>query len=825
MKKFKSHSTVKSIFLLCIILFTKNAALAQSTCSFVVSGGSHIEHGLAIDNSGNTYNIFGNSNGLNSTLLIKIDQNGSQIWSFPCPDYNINVAIDHLNNIYIGGTLHQNNLNFDFDPGPNTVTISPGLFVLKVSSTGNFVWVKSMPSMGFSSGDLRVYSINTTTNACYLYGQFINNTIDFDPGPANYTLTSSSNDGDYFVCKLDLSGAFNWVRLIEGAPSNSNFGLSSFPTPLVKTDAAGNIYLTGTYSYLTDFDPTPNVYNLPITTSNSSTTTYTDNAFVMKLNSSGGFTWAKGFLADISGLEISSTNDVFLTGVFRGTVDFDPGPNTYTVSSIFPYADQPCIIKLNNMGDFSWVKIHPAAVGSNYRVISAIDPYDNIYASGRLSGGNSSVLYSDWDPGPDQWPGPYGSALGQYNSFISKFNTNGDFLWAKFQKGCLNSSMKADNQYIYLNGGTPLNTVGTTLPGDVDPDPANTFTLSPLTLYTAKFVNKGAKVIKTDVLCHGKSTGSATIQLLDAAAPLSYKWYFGNTAIASISLTPNQTNVLNNLPYGIVIGKIIDANGCEYSGSGDANGSYLPLSTVINQPSIPLSYSISVSNESCVGGNNNGTAALSNVQGGTPPYTYLWLNTNPVNTTSLISGLTAGNYTVVVSDSKGCNDTTTVVIQKDYNPSSFSYTTNGMIVNFSINSIGCNNFNWDFGNGNTSNINPNPVVTYASSGIYGVCIICNGMPPSCSQCINITVPGNTSGSVGLPENIQNSDFQIYPNPTQGKIIVEAQENAHITIMNSIGQIVYKQIAATNKTEVFINALPNGIYLVKVGNMMRKIMKE
>jgi PKD repeat protein len=172
------------------------------------------------------------------------------------------------------------------------------------------------------------------------------------------------------------------------------------------------------------------------------------------------------------------------------------------------------------------------------------------------------------------------------------------------------------------------------------------------------------------------------------------------------------------------------------------------------------------------------------------------------------------SYTVTVNGT--CPTTVDVTVN---NPTSFSYTTNGMVASFSKNGNTCNTFVWDFGNGNTSSINPNPIVTYATAGTYGVCLQCNGQPSSCVQCINITVPSNTSGMVGI-ENIQKKQgITIYPNPSSDIITIEAEINnlnSNYIILNSIGQQVLSGELIDKKNTIEIRNLPEGFYLIRIG---------
>ena len=141
---------------------------------------------------------------------------------------------------------------------------------------------------------------------------------------------------------------------------------------------------------------------------------------------------------------------------------------------------------------------------------------------------------------------------------------------------------------------------------------------------------------KVDPSCNGANTGSITLNVSGGTAPYSYAWSNGAT-------TPSLTNV----GAGTYTVTVKDANGCT------------KISVVtLNQPAAIVA-TISSTNVKC-NGDKNGTASVS-VSGGTAPYTTQWSNNA---TTAAITGLAAGNYTVTVTDNKGCVKTASVSISE-----------------------------------------------------------------------------------------------------------------------------------------------------------------
>ncbi|MFH0841478.1 MAG: gliding motility-associated C-terminal domain-containing protein, partial [Bacteroidota bacterium] len=145
---------------------------------------------------------------------------------------------------------------------------------------------------------------------------------------------------------------------------------------------------------------------------------------------------------------------------------------------------------------------------------------------------------------------------------------------------------------------------------------------------------------QTEVLCSGGSTGTAAATAAGGTAPYDYSW---NT-------TPVQTTAAaSGLSAGTYTVTATDANGC----IATAN------ITITEPPS--LTVTINGTNVLCNGGSTGNATALA--AGGTVPYTYSW-STTPVQSTATASGLTAGSYTVTVTDAQGCTVTGTVTISE-----------------------------------------------------------------------------------------------------------------------------------------------------------------
>lgn len=144
---------------------------------------------------------------------------------------------------------------------------------------------------------------------------------------------------------------------------------------------------------------------------------------------------------------------------------------------------------------------------------------------------------------------------------------------------------------------------------------------------------------KTSVSCNGGTNGSASVTVSGGTPPYTYLWApTGGTAASASGLTAGEYEVT-----------IKDAKGCTTT-----------QTIVISQPQ-PLQITSSQTNIGCNGG-DYGSAEVQ-VLGGTPPYSYTWSSNSGTNNRA--TNLAAGNYTVIVTDAKGCSTSHVINIIND----------------------------------------------------------------------------------------------------------------------------------------------------------------
>jgi hypothetical protein len=157
----------------------------------------------------------------------------------------------------------------------------------------------------------------------------------------------------------------------------------------IATDASGNIYSTGTLSGAIDVDPSP---------TSSATLSQVGGGvdiWITKFNSSGDYIWGKvfgGTDGDLPyGIDVDASGNVFVVGTYAGTVDFDPGAGTTSLTS--RGNNDNFVIKLTTAGNFAWVK---SFGGTNEERATGVvlDSNNNILVTGLF---NDNV---DFNPAP-----------------------------------------------------------------------------------------------------------------------------------------------------------------------------------------------------------------------------------------------------------------------------------------------------------------------------------------------------------------------------------------------------------------------------------------
>lgn len=321
------------------------------------------------------------SNGWSDIFIIKLTSSGNLLWAKAMGgtqyDNGFSLSVDSSGNVYVTGYFQG---TADFDPGPGTVNlISAGnldIFICKLDSNGNLLWAKGM---GGTLED-RGYSIATDNFGNVYATGFFQETVDFNPGGVGGNLINTSGL-DIFVSKFSSNGDFVWAKGMGGTlGGEGGEGLA------LSLDTSGNAYTTGYFTGTVDFDPGAGNFNL-------SSEAPSQDIFISKLSSNGNFVWAKSLHGPLNengyGIAVESSGNVYTTGFFQGTVDFDPGTGTFNLTSVG--VNDIFISKLSSNGNFVWAKSMGGTLNEYGKDIT-IDSSKNVYTTGYFQG------TGDFDP-------------------------------------------------------------------------------------------------------------------------------------------------------------------------------------------------------------------------------------------------------------------------------------------------------------------------------------------------------------------------------------------------------------------------------------------
>lgn len=310
-------------------------------------------------------------------------------------------AVDKYGYVYFAGQFKD---TVDFDPGPGTcLLVSDSVyysdaFVCKMSPAGNLVWAKRMG--GWKEDMIHAVAVNGNGDV-FVTGSF-EGTADFDPGPGTFLLQATSGPSDIFVCKLNAAGNLRWAKQLGGSGWDVGFGIA--------LDKNSNVYTTGLFNNQVDWDPGPSTHIL-------GSGGYC-NVFISKLDSAGNYVLAKSFFGNGNdygyGIATDNSGNIYTTGFFDQTADFDPGMGYHHLTAPVGQANG-FVSKLDPLGNFVWARPLSGPGFTAGHSLTA-DVFGNVYVTGSANGGGNNY-------------GIYAFPTGGGDAFILKLDANGNTIW------------------------------------------------------------------------------------------------------------------------------------------------------------------------------------------------------------------------------------------------------------------------------------------------------------------------------------------------------------------------------------------------------------
>lgn len=392
------------------------------------AGSSGADHGLSttIDASGNIYATgFFTSSSItfgtitltsgggsgNDFYVVKYDASGNVLWAKRAGgaggDRGTGITTDATGNVYVTGYYGSLSTPSTIIFGTTILSTTGAgwdMFITKYDAAGNVLWARDA---GIGSGNDEGHSISTdAAGNVYVGGVFSSDSITFGA----ITLVNVSGF-DIFTVKYDSSGNVLWAK---GAGSVGQDNLMS-----ITTDASGNVYSTGYYSYTS-----PPVFPAITfgTISFFDTDTIHSHLFIVKYDAMGNVLWAKSILG-AKGYAITtdaSGNNMYVTGSFGAELTL--GAFTLTnVSPVGTYTDI-FLAKYDATGNVIWAK-GDGSVNADLCYSITNDVSGNVYITGSyrapsITFGTYTLVNADVTATRDE-------------IFVVKYDASGNVQWAK----------------------------------------------------------------------------------------------------------------------------------------------------------------------------------------------------------------------------------------------------------------------------------------------------------------------------------------------------------------------------------------------------------
>ncbi len=292
----------------------------------------------------------------------------------------------------------------------------------------------------------------------YVAGSF-NGTVDFDPGTGTVSLTADTtfDKGTYFLARFNSLGDLLFVRQMSVSPG------------IMRLDNSGNICIAGEFRGTEDFDPGPGVSTL--------SSAGGADMFVAHYDATGAYLSAfrigNANSEELNDIATDAAGNMFVTGNFRGTVDFDPGSGTTNLTS--NGNEDVYLAKYSPAGSLLYAFRLNGTTSSTLLetgVSLAVDATGNYYLGGRFVG------TIDLDPGS----GTASFSSNGVDGFVAKFDAAGNYLSGFAFDG---------NVYAVALDGSGNFWVTGTMPDSMDADPgpgrAMLYSTAMFDIYLAKY--------------------------------------------------------------------------------------------------------------------------------------------------------------------------------------------------------------------------------------------------------------------------------------------------------------------------------------------------
>lgn len=522
-----------------------------------------------------------------------------------------------------------------------------------------------------------------TPNATTLNATYVPGSADIAAKKATLILTSTNNS----VCSASADTMTIIFTGFEGTVAIVPTNISCYGN----VDGSATVNVTNgipAYTYFWSTVPA----QTGITATNLGIGTYT----VTVKNAKGCVTQATTTITQPAPLAVSSSvTPITCYGGNNGIISITPTGGTAPYNYVCMPGNQTAV-PITNLGIGTYTvtvtDANNCKITSNYTVTQSTEILTSFSIStvscfGKNDGAINSTTTGglppytyNWSPGGITSPNASGLSAGTYTLTVTdKAGCAVSSSTLITEPAVLKATITSTNETCnYLNDGTASVTVSggtptynyTWMPGNLKTPTitnlvAGTYTLTvkdlkgcsvtPIVTITQPATLAITTINQVNVSCNGGSNGSVTASPSGGTTPYTYLWSPGNATTATLS----------NAPIGTYTVTVTDKNNCTAQ-----------KTVTLTEPT-PLLVAATITDVSCPSGANGVLKATPS--GGTSPYTYLWM---PINkTTATVSGLTAGTYTLTVTDAKGCKNASTQIVNQPA----------PIVISFTVKNVSCYN--------------------------------------------------------------------------------------------------------------------------------------
>jgi len=379
--------------------------------------------GVATFGPGETNQKVLNSAGGADIFIARYNLDGTLAWAKPAggsnDDWGVGITALSDNSTVVTGTFHGL-ATFGIGEPKQTALTSAGnddTFIARYNPDGTLAWAKRAGGSDDDMSEGIITLSNDSTVVTGVFGFTSGSSATFGAGEINQTILISAGNSDIFIAMYNPDGTLEWAKDAGSSSVDFSFAITAL--------SDNTTVVTGGFNGSATFGPGESNQTVLASAGGS-------DIFIARYNPDGTLSWAKrsgGANYDYGyGITNLSDNSTVVTGWFSDSATFGPGDINQTVL-ISAGSDDTFIARYNPDGTLEWAK----------RAGGTSD--DEGYEITTLSD-NSTVVVGNFNDSAIFGPGEKNETVltsdGDYDIFITRYNTDGTLAWAKRAGGANN---------------------------------------------------------------------------------------------------------------------------------------------------------------------------------------------------------------------------------------------------------------------------------------------------------------------------------------------------------------------------------------------------